>query len=434
MAVSNWQDVIKDWTFTLSGDYPEGLSVEPTVSQTISGPYEITTISFGFSGTAPYHQQKFTGEFSFSIEVSANLYAIAVSSDDTATLNVGELSVSSKLFQPASASMETWIQTPPEMLVVSGSYETIGGPYSLVATIELKRSLREVYFKAEFNTPAELEGADAAYGQTDEEQAERARRLEELLSSREIFGCGEKVVILIRNSADSITDLDEAPVSVGGACRLENNVVYLTTHQTEDMSASGTLTFADGEVLDFSAEIRVPKYEVCRELTPEEFLDVTNGAIPLIDYGDYSFYDGHYYIIQVMPKNVSFCGIHHWEDDSAETKSGVFELLPSEQTEHIPSAPYQINDYNACVDRAYYAVSFSNEEILSAAEDENGHIGVLVWPCPVRWSIDIPVGSGEKKNSELAADGSLPTRMQTVTLDRNGIEISVKVEKAFPRP
>lgn len=85
----NWQDVISGWSFTCGGEAPpEGLdaSVVPAVTRTISGAYEITTISFGFSGTAPYYQQKFTAVFSGRIMGFANLYSVSVSSDDSARM------------------------------------------------------------------------------------------------------------------------------------------------------------------------------------------------------------------------------------------------------------------------------------------------------------------------------------------------------------
>ena len=138
----NWQDIISGWSFTCGGEAPpEGLaeSVVPAVNRTNDGIFEITTVSFGFSGTAPYHQQKFTAAFSFSVAGSANFYEIAVSSDDTATVNLGgNAFVSSELNRNGVAS-SAWSDTAEALPEVSGTFETVGGPYALSVTITLKR-------------------------------------------------------------------------------------------------------------------------------------------------------------------------------------------------------------------------------------------------------------------------------------------------------
>ena len=138
----NWQDVISGWSFTCGGEAPpEGLeeSVVPSVSRSNDGLFEITTISFGFTGTAPYNQQKFTADFSFSVSGAANFYEVSVSSDDTATVRLGGNDfVSSRLNVPGVAS-SVWNETASTLPAVSGTFETIGGPYSLSVTITLKR-------------------------------------------------------------------------------------------------------------------------------------------------------------------------------------------------------------------------------------------------------------------------------------------------------
>ena len=138
----NWQNIISGWSFSCAGEAPpEGLeeSVVPAVSKSSDGLFEITTISFGFSGTAPYHQQKFTAEFSFSVSEAANFYEIAVSSDDTATVRLGGNEfVSSQLNRNGVAS-SAWSDTATVLPEVSGTFETIGGPYRLSVTITLKR-------------------------------------------------------------------------------------------------------------------------------------------------------------------------------------------------------------------------------------------------------------------------------------------------------
>ena len=138
----NWQDVVSGWSFTCGGEAPpEGLaeSVVPSVSRSNDGLFEITTISFVFTGTAPYNQQKFTAAFSFSVSGAANFYEVSVSSDDTATVRLGGNDfVSSRLNVPGVAS-SVWNETASTLPAVSGTFETIGGPYSLSVTITLKR-------------------------------------------------------------------------------------------------------------------------------------------------------------------------------------------------------------------------------------------------------------------------------------------------------
>ena len=60
-------------------------------------------------------------------------------------------------------------------------------------------------------------------------------------------------------------------------------------------------------------------------------------------------------------------------------------------------------------------------------------LGQLIWKCPVRWNIDNP-GTADK-NLHLPAAGSLPTRIQTMTLRKNeeGGDVVLTVEKLFPQ-
>ncbi|MBE6401032.1 MAG: hypothetical protein E7037_03245 [Verrucomicrobia bacterium] len=125
----NWQDFISGWSFTCGGeDPPEGLagSVVPAVERSSDGIFEITTVSFGFSGDASYHQQKFTAEFSFNVTGTANFYEIEVASDDNATVKLGgNVFVSSELNRSGIAS-SAWRDTATALPEVSGTFETIG--------------------------------------------------------------------------------------------------------------------------------------------------------------------------------------------------------------------------------------------------------------------------------------------------------------------
>ncbi|MBQ8445749.1 MAG: hypothetical protein IJX22_05140 [Opitutales bacterium] len=127
----NRLDIISGWTFSCGGEAPpEGLaeSVVPAVSKSTDGLFEITTITFGFSGTAPYHQQRFTAEFSFNVAGTANFYEIEVASDDNASVKLGgNVFVSSELNRNGIAS-SAWSNTAATLPEVSGTFETVGGP------------------------------------------------------------------------------------------------------------------------------------------------------------------------------------------------------------------------------------------------------------------------------------------------------------------
>ena len=138
----NWQSFISDWRFVSGGENPpEGLaeSVVPAVTRSSDGLFEITTISFGFSGTAPYHQQKFTAAFSFSVSEAVNFYEVSVSSDDTAIVQLGGVDFVSSRLNAGGIASSAWSDTAGNLPAVSGTFETIGGPYSLSVTITLKR-------------------------------------------------------------------------------------------------------------------------------------------------------------------------------------------------------------------------------------------------------------------------------------------------------
>lgn len=84
---------VDNWRCELSGSPPNGLTIsKPTLTKTVSGPYEIYTAQFGFSGTAPYYENVFQGAFSFSMP-GGNLLEIEFSSDDTATGQAARLQV-----------------------------------------------------------------------------------------------------------------------------------------------------------------------------------------------------------------------------------------------------------------------------------------------------------------------------------------------------
>ena len=548
--ILNWQDFISGWSFTCGGEAPpEGLagSVVPAVERSSDGIFEITKISFGFSGDAPYHQQKFTAEFSFNVAGTANFYEIEVASDDNATVKLGgNVFVSSELNRSGIAS-SAWSDTAGTLPEVSGTFETIGGPYALSVTITLKRlvgaewtlsqewtesgpyeiktatlsfsgnarsdtqgfswnspainidggnwieinveaddeatitagtyskkatlhspvefnsgwlknapdtfplsvsyrnaggpyrlsvtvtvkrSLREVYFSAQNNTPQELEQANTNFNNENEKNA----WLSEQRLCRNVFGVGEFVELGVRNFQTGEDVITQSSAILGDVTTSTSGKTILNTKYPENTTITGELHFPDGEILTFEVALKCPEYEIFREITEDEYKTFTKGNQDLIDYGGLPYFDGHYFAVQICPTDVSFSGLSHWEDEYPEEKTGLFNELSPEATVHKPAVPCVLNDYNACVDKAYYAVYFQEEKIIKASVDNDGHVGTLTWRCPIRWSFDAQTGNA--KNSERLSDGSLPARIQKTILDRtpNGTALIVTVSKEFPTP
>ena len=550
--ILNWQDFISGWSFTCGGEAPpEGLagSVVPAVERSSDGIFEITKISFGFSGDAPYHQQKFTAEFSFNVAGTANFYEIEVASDDNASVKLGgNVFVSSELNRSGIAS-SAWRDTATALPEVSGTFETVGGPYALSVTITLKRlvgaewtlsqewtesgpyeiktatlsfsgnarsdtqgfswnspainidggnwieinveaddeatitagtyskkatlhspvefnsgwlknapdtfplsvsyrnaggpyrlsvtvtvkrSLREVYFETELNTPDELNHVPAY----DQETLTKKKK------ERYCFGCAEIAHVKVK-SKKADKEFSELPIRcwndaapdkdnkfcAGTDCLPENGETMRECYLSAE--------FSDGEIIDVDFTVKYPTHEAAIEITEEEFVNVLRAgntaeadiSQQLIDYQGHPYHDGHYYLATVHPTDVSFAYLYFWENEYPEMKTGLF-AEEGINTVHTPSAPVQLNPQNQWTDRAYFALTFSENVITNATEDENGNVGILVWVCPVKWKMSPPYAP----NTSLVADGTLSDRIQTIRL-RKPVSppplLSVLVSKQF---
>lgn len=127
------------WTFSTTGT-PPSLPGSPAILQDW---YETgegtnvprTTWQYAFSGTAPYYENAFTLQGSCSLN-AGNAVRISVSSDDTATLSVGGLSVTSTLYSGTVNDCLAYSSDSYVNLLLSIVYENIGGPYSLIANVE----------------------------------------------------------------------------------------------------------------------------------------------------------------------------------------------------------------------------------------------------------------------------------------------------------
>ena len=132
----------------------------------------------------------------------------------------------------------------------------------------------------------------------------------------------------------------------------------------------------------------------------------------------------------MYPINVSFENIYHWEDEHPEEIIGIFSDSGIITT-HYPAKPCPLNDLNYCADKASFAVTFDDLRLSFYKGLEEEVLGQLIWRCPVRWNINNP-GTADK-NLRLPSTGSLPTRIQTMTLRKNeeGDDAVLTVEKLF---
>ena len=95
--------------------------------------------SWSFSGTAPYGKNIFSATLNTSIELSGQVIGVAVSSDDNATVTLGEFTpVKSYLNRPASECFFKEDGTAYSgSFPLSVTYDTIGGPWFINVRIRV---------------------------------------------------------------------------------------------------------------------------------------------------------------------------------------------------------------------------------------------------------------------------------------------------------
>lgn len=387
----NWQDFISDWSFVSGGESPpDGLdaSVVPTVTKTISGAYEVTTISFGFSGTAPYHQQKFTAIFSGCIMGFANLYSVSVSSDDSASVTLGGISASSTLHNPGEDETKEWIGSPSGSISFTGNYETIGGPYSLNVVITLKRSIRKLCLGFLYAPPnAENAGLTPDYP----------------ISERRKIGVGESIKIWTRSKEDETTEL-EGPLSVRLEYAEGGGATTIAYPMATDITIPGDVfymednvalfaTFSDGEVLEDTISVICPEFQI-----GEEIIDERNAfyeKVSKLDSGEKVTVRAEVgmttkYKVVVHPTDVSFAGARFWECIGERSATGIFSGMSG--TVHEPGTQLMAlgsgNDWEDTVGFGIFEFpyDFFNSSTFLAAE-EGAVLGTLTWKIPVRWTV-----------------------------------------------
>ena len=410
--------IVSNWYF--EAKTPEGKDFSPvglykTVKQELVDLQEVITIEFGFKNlNVAYHTQVFSGNFSFEV-AGANFVQIDISSDDTATVSVGNTSVSSRLQVPASAQSAE-IVNPPQTFSVSGTYNNIGGPYFLNVKIILKSNLK-CCFRAFENTPNELE-----YSQTLAE-SERWNYLDTSRKNRSVFGSGEIVEIRLENAVGA--NLSDYQSSISGDCFDSSGFYQLNTRQTQNKTISIELTLTNGRTITKFAEIKIPEYELAEEISASQYVLETNGDA--VSFPDNSVGSARYFRIAIAPKNVSFSELYIWEKQVYPIATGIFVSLPNYQTTHTPGLPVKLDLNNRWWDKAYYIILNPSSIPETTFVDENGNIGTLEWLCPIRWSFENP----GTYNSD--GDGSLRTRVQKTIVKFSGDEhyILVRVSKEF---
>ncbi|MBP3301594.1 MAG: hypothetical protein J6L64_00440 [Opitutales bacterium] len=396
-----------------------------------SGIYQVKTATLSFSGTARSDTQGFSWN-SLPINIDGgNWVDISIEADDEATVSVGDHMVTARLNNPETYASD-WMEEAPTSFPVTVSYRNAGGPYSLSVTVTVKRSLREVFFETPRNTPDELLQIPPLDDST----------LKQKRETRTVFGCMEVAYIKGRkktntssgggtNSTESAdAQFVELPDNCTGDISKHNKLFCADTGL---LPVNGNTTrvcevfvqFSDGEIIWKEFTLKYPTGESAREITEEEFKTVLRDAgeseenieRELINYENYPYYDGHYYVVTVCPTDVVLGHLYFWETEFPEEKSGLFLEIGLDTT-HRPTTPKQLDKYNRWTDKAYYAATFADEIIAGAQDDEEWNVGVLTWVCPVRWSKQEPTKEEGEPNTSFASDGELADRIQTMKFKR----------------
>lgn len=462
-SASSLSEIIRNWSLSLGEGAPE-LAVSPTVSRETSGAYEITTISFGFSGDAPYGEQPFSSSFSFVVDATSNLVSVDVSSDDNATVNISvpceneetgtfasaDLSVSSRLYSPNSGSVGQWIQKPLGVVNVSGTHNTIGGPYSLSVKITLTRSLRKLYLGFLYAPPnSKTPGLTAEYP----------------ISSRRKIGVGEPVKVWVR-SLENVAINTEGLVSLAidfpsgrkmtiiasGGSSLEIPGYIFTEKGMSNIVA----TFADGQQLKEALDVVYPTHQVGTEIEGDfrDFFEMETENEETGKKTTVSAIEGQTrkYKVQVYPLDVSFAGVCFWECSGERVATGIFAQLTG--TNHVPARELMnLGAENDWIDTVGFGIFefplgyFFSDAYLGKGNGES--LGQLIWRIPVKWTVIHTIEDKKEleamENDDRASIGTIiPYSMQMVVctkaeetetgpteVSQGGVGVEISVSKNF---
>ena len=288
-----------------------------TVRGIYEGPYEIERTTITLSGNVANGLPKaFTLTKPFEIS-EGNLVEISVVSDDAASVTIAPLELAVSSDGGTATGKSEWRASYNEdaTIPVSVTYTNQGDTYNLSITIIVKRSLRVLDVMPVANTPRELEK------NLSEEDLTEARQL------RQKIGCSETLHVSVNHlkSRSAITAssicIDETPLFHNVS---EANIPVKTLKNQVVIQA----VFDDGEILCERFEIAFPKCEIEAEINRDEFISISEDGINPDDEITHREYTTcHYFMVKVLPDDVSFNGLYIWENDCIEEKDGILWTL-----------------------------------------------------------------------------------------------------------
>ena len=444
---------------------PDVKLVSETQTGLIEGPYEIDRTTITLSGEiAEGCSQVFA--LSGLIEINnGNLIEATIETDDFAAVtmeDIGVFLVSDDVTKKTGGT--EWEHDYEERkLPFKISYINKGGDFNLSIVITVKRSLRELFFYTKAVT-----GEQFAAGQNIEDAQAFDLFVRTATTSRTRFGVLEHVVAKVRNrntkqecelpeSCSMIEEKDgklveseleiEREFPENAESKEDDEIVtgvVLKTAFTEDKTLEIVAEFEDGDIVSATYDVCIPKFEAAELVTKNEYENKEFDPYERIE--KYRAWARKCFLVYVYPMDVSFEGLAIYEVGCAGRATGIFSEKHSPlDVSHFPSGQSLIRCGNYWGDVAAWGEGFTYEEVLDI-EESDGHIGTLIWDCPVRWQFKASerdrrtkeecLNSGIHKNEQLSYDGILPTRVQTMRIKRDSETetLSVLVEKIFPQP
>lgn len=407
-------------------------------TKTIDGSHEINIVTITCSGNAPSGCFGFSHTENFTMP-GGNYIGIKVESDDNAEVYAGSISANSTLHRGGASDSE-WIENPLETIPITATLINVGGPFSLTTSITTKKALVEMCFCAEKISAKEYDEQ-----QTLPQQYEESRRI-----NRTVFGCGEKVLLTFRDVRTK-KELDLSIIAeISGDVLFSEGKYYLNTHYTEKTSCSITVTLCDGFSIKRDFEVEIPTSEYGLELDDEGYDYVMNESNSLPDLSMYYRSLIKIFNVFAYPKTVSFSGLYVWEVGDFGQATNFLALLNPLELMHMPHDPLPLSDFNSIGDitsiglteeqhkmavKFYENLSSEDQNVLPKQQvwdDELKEeitqvtIGELIWSCSIRWSFNNPgvderskekcLADKKVKNSDLRFDGTLPLRVQKMSV------------------
>ena len=472
------------WTVTSSYNNSGGYTASaPVLTKSVSGAYEIYTATLSLSGGKwAMEESQFEANYSFDMP-AGNIVSVSLSADDDATVSAGPISAHAVWTSGAGSvpvsETSAFIQGRPEgTMTVSGTYKNNGGPYALSLTVTVKRSMRELYFQT-----AHVSAEEFFRFIKIENDKIRDEMGAEAIKSRKKFGYGEDVYLKAKNKTDgkycdypsdiayqeeflddegiSLTATLSLPLFFGEKFEEERYNMGFPVRTKDYVGGFVNKTihfsaeFPDGEILEGEYEVVLPSHEIAREFekdsTGKYKTDSEEFQIIRPTDADLKIPKGHCgtikaYFIKVFPQDVFFPDLLRLFEVGCEgNSSGIFSKFTKAEQSHYPPNPLSLHEGNCWGDLAGWTSPFPEELIKSQTPDADGVIGELTWECPLKWyycrsDVDSRTReecskSGVFRNSQLPADGSLPSRHQVMRAKLNPGNtqnpVIIEVEKTF---